>query len=305
MPSVTRLLLDREHRPCADRPAPSGRPAQGCLAWGHRAHARAGASATDVSASARPRGAERGGRETATDRAAALATDTPRRGGTHDGGLASTAVVTAAPGRGADRDPDRSGTGALAALVDLLHGAYLASPDTLPEVVARAARALGVRTEVYLVDYASTELVPFLADPGSHRKTFSLDGTLPGRAFRLGPAQLSTVDGQSRLWVPILNGIEAARQIRETLVKRTSTMFEAAASGKAWWHRAYLQNHLWVNVSGMAVAALTRNAQSLEALHSRPLSPAAWPAEAAGLLREHREWLRVEWREFMQRLHHC
>jgi two-component system sensor histidine kinase DctS len=44
-------------------------------------------------------------------------------------------------------------------------------------------------------------------------------------------------------------------------------------------------------------AALTRNAQSLEALHSRPLSPAAWPAEAAGLLREHREWLRVEWRD--------
>ena len=48
----------------------------------------------------------------------------------------------------------------------------------------------------------------------------------------------------------------AKRQIRKTLAKRTSTMFEAAASGKAWWHRAYLQNHLWVNVSGMAVAGL-------------------------------------------------
>ncbi len=46
------------------------------------------------------------------------------------------------------------------------------------------------------------------------------------------------------------------RQIRETLVKRTSAMFEAAASGKAWWHRAYMQNHLWVNVSGMAVVGL-------------------------------------------------
>jgi hypothetical protein len=48
---------------------------------------------------------------------------------------------------------------------------------------------------------------------------------------------------------------EAARQqIRETLVKRTSAMFEAAATGKAWWHRSYLQNHLWVNITGMAAA---------------------------------------------------
>jgi two-component system sensor histidine kinase DctS len=44
-------------------------------------------------------------------------------------------------------------------------------------------------------------------------------------------------------------------------------------------------------------SALTRNAQSLEALQSRRLPPAAWSAEAAGLLREHREWLRIEWRD--------
>jgi hypothetical protein len=49
----------------------------------------------------------------------------------------------------------------------------------------------------------------------------------------------------------------ARRQIRETLVKRTSAMFEAAATGKVWWHKnAYLSNHLWVNVSGMAVAGI-------------------------------------------------
>ena len=50
---------------------------------------------------------------------------------------------------------------------------------------------------------------------------------------------------------------EAARQqIRETLVKRTSAMFEAAATGKAWWHRSYLQNHLWVNITGMAASGI-------------------------------------------------
>ncbi len=48
---------------------------------------------------------------------------------------------------------------------------------------------------------------------------------------------------------------EAARRaIRDTLVRRTSAMYEAAATGKAWWHRSYLQNHLWVNICGMAAA---------------------------------------------------
>lgn len=46
-------------------------------------------------------------------------------------------------------------------------------------------------------------------------------------------------------------GEPTRRTIRETLVKRTSTMFEAAASGRAWWHNSYLQNHLWVNICGM------------------------------------------------------
>ncbi len=43
--------------------------------------------------------------------------------------------------------------------------------------------------------------------------------------------------------------------------------------------------------------ALTRNAQNLEALQSHPQAPSAWIGEAAGLLRDHREWLRIEWRD--------
>jgi hypothetical protein len=42
--------------------------------------------------------------------------------------------------------------------------------------------------------------------------------------------------------------------LRATLVRRTSRMFEAAASGEVWWQRSYLQNHLWVNVCGLAAA---------------------------------------------------
>jgi len=49
-------------------------------------------------------------------------------------------------------------------------------------------------------------------------------------------------------------GDEARRTIRDTLQKRAGRMYEAAASGEAWWQRSYLQNHLWVNITGMAAA---------------------------------------------------
>lgn len=51
-------------------------------------------------------------------------------------------------------------------------------------------------------------------------------------------------------------GEPTRRTIRETLVKRTSAMFEAAANGNIWWHNSYLQNHLWVNICGMAASGL-------------------------------------------------
>jgi len=51
-------------------------------------------------------------------------------------------------------------------------------------------------------------------------------------------------------------GQEARRTIRDTLVKRTQAMFEGAATGKAWWRNSYLQNHLWVNICGMAASGL-------------------------------------------------
>ncbi len=46
------------------------------------------------------------------------------------------------------------------------------------------------------------------------------------------------------------------RTIRETIVRRGSAMFEAAATGKVWWGRSYMQNHLWVNACGLSVAGL-------------------------------------------------
>src|SRR5215208_6068779 len=44
-------------------------------------------------------------------------------------------------------------------------------------------------------------------------------------------------------------------------------------------------------------SGLTRNVQSLQALQAGHPTPASWSSEAARLLREHREWVRIEWRD--------
>jgi hypothetical protein len=50
---------------------------------------------------------------------------------------------------------------------------------------------------------------------------------------------------------------EAARHtIRETIARRGGAMFEAGATGKAWWGRSYMQNHLWVDACGLSIAGL-------------------------------------------------
>jgi hypothetical protein len=50
---------------------------------------------------------------------------------------------------------------------------------------------------------------------------------------------------------------EATRTtIRETIARRGSAMFQAAVTRKTWWGQSYLQNHLWVNACGLAVAGL-------------------------------------------------
>jgi len=47
-------------------------------------------------------------------------------------------------------------------------------------------------------------------------------------------------------------------------------------------------------------SALTRNVQSLQALQSGHPTPASWREEAGRLLRDHREWIRIEWRNAAQ-----
>ncbi len=43
--------------------------------------------------------------------------------------------------------------------------------------------------------------------------------------------------------------------------------------------------------------ALTRNVQSLQSLYAGNPAPKSWTVDAAALLHEHREWVRLEWRD--------
>jgi len=50
---------------------------------------------------------------------------------------------------------------------------------------------------------------------------------------------------------------EQTRQtIRQTLIRRGETVFQAAATGKIWWSQKYMQNHLQVNATGLGTAGL-------------------------------------------------
>ncbi|MEW6358263.1 MAG: DUF4962 domain-containing protein [Planctomycetota bacterium] len=49
---------------------------------------------------------------------------------------------------------------------------------------------------------------------------------------------------------------QARTTIRDTIIRRGTVVFEAAATNRAWWRRSYMQNHLWVNVCGLSIAGL-------------------------------------------------
>lgn len=78
-------------------------------------------------------------------------------------------------------------------------------------------------------------------------------------------------------------GDEARRTIRETLVRRGTAMFEGAVSGKAWWTKSYLQNHLWVSACGLATAGLAVYDEAPDAELWVGLTRDKWPTTMASL----------------------
>ena len=71
---------------------------------------------------------------------------------------------------------------------------------------------------------------------------------------------------------------DASRQhIRETLAKRASAMFQAAATGNTYWHRSYMQNHLWVNICGLSAAGFALFDEDPQARHVDRFGPGQVP----------------------------
>ncbi len=107
-----------------------------------------------------------------------------------------------------DREAGRPAHRPLTALLELLRDSHLVAPDRLAALVDTTARTLGVRAVPYLVDHDQRVLVP-LPGPGAHdRGPLPVDSTLAGQAFRQVETVATTTDGQARLWVPMLDGLQ-------------------------------------------------------------------------------------------------
>lgn len=131
--------------------------------------------------------------------------------------------------------------GTLGALVELLQRTHLAPPDALPAAVAAASRHLRVRTVVYLADDAKEVLVPVPGPGAEDRRPLSIDGTLPGRAFRhleIQPAPAGS-DGQARLWVPLIDGVERIG-VLDVMTDADQDLTDPVLHRQCWWFGHYL-----------------------------------------------------------------
>ncbi|MDP9403069.1 MAG: serine/threonine-protein phosphatase [Actinomycetota bacterium] len=83
-------------------------------------------------------------------------------------------------------------------------------PDDLPGLVAKHARDLGARdAALYLVDYEQRILAPVPNPDGPEREAVLIEATLAGRCYRALEIQQSTSeDGGTRVWAPVLDGVE-------------------------------------------------------------------------------------------------
>ena len=116
------------------------------------------------------------------------------------------------------RPPDRHYAGGMAhpdqlrwfeALRELLDNAHLWTPDDIPRSVEAAVARLGVRVQIWLIDYEQTALRA-LVGPG--RKTLDplpVDGSVAGRAFARVASVPAGRDGDHhRWWVPMVDGTD-------------------------------------------------------------------------------------------------
>ena len=163
--------------------------------------------------------------------------------------------------------PLRSGIdqdAALGALRELLRGTHLAPPDRLPPALDAAAAHLGFTTVMYLADHAKDVLVPFPGRHGADREPMRIDTTLAGRAYRQVAAQPTVSrDGQARIWMPILDGIERVG-VLDVMIEDHLDLHDPVLHRQAWTLAHYLGHLVTIlDVIGDAIDAVRR---------TRPLS---------------------------------
>ncbi|MEV0387098.1 SpoIIE family protein phosphatase [Nonomuraea sp. NPDC050643] len=96
----------------------------------------------------------------------------------------------------------------------LLQAMHLSGMEDLPSLVAAHARLIGFeRVVLYTTDLQQQFLVPLPGQHGEPLEPIRIDGTMPGRAFRMvevvhARAARDQDEGTRRLWVPLLDGTE-------------------------------------------------------------------------------------------------
>ena len=142
----------------------------------------------------------------------------------------------------------------LAAMVEMLRGARLTSPDKLPAVLDAAAEILGVRVLLYVVDYTSSVLVAFPGSRSVDRSLLEVDSTLAGRAYRQFTVE-SSERGGPHLWVPVADG-----------VVRTGVLEVTVEPDRL--HEAALREHvqLLAQLAGHLITVVSRHGDAIDRL---------------------------------------
>jgi serine phosphatase RsbU (regulator of sigma subunit) len=105
-------------------------------------------------------------------------------------------------------DPDLASAYA-ASLDAVLRHDHLLPPGSLDRLTVVGAQHLGASTAVlWLVDYDQVSLGRLGGPTGVQGERLSVDGSLAGRCFRSVEVLETDADGSSRVWVPLLDGLE-------------------------------------------------------------------------------------------------
>ncbi|HUR75023.1 MAG TPA: PP2C family protein-serine/threonine phosphatase [Sporichthya sp.] len=154
-------------------------------------------------------------------------------------------------------------SGPLAALVELLDGAYLAAPEHLGTLVHRAAAMLDIEIVTYLSDHTQELLVPLPSPGADGRSALRIEGTLAGRAYQLVRTLPSTGGGSPHLWVPVLDGLDRLG-VLDVAVKSEADLEDPGLRTQCRWLSATL---------GHLISAMGGHGDVLEATrHRRPRS---------------------------------